>query len=312
MANFSFTVDTREMADGLYSVAPHVDGATGAVVSMQTAVIMAEKRASEDICRNVNRGFFSLIRSQISQKIAISRSQVEARLLELRDQSQKLSSVKTTMQRDFQMIAARYTKLFRSLDAALLNRIHESNTSLLDLVNKDVARMRGRTRVLQASVPVHQLESVSSSQRIAASNARSRASDAIRAMSRFIQESNQQDRLSSSILSGDRADKDATLLLPFALIDCDSLQTRQRQWSYHAPTPPAPELSQRVKGAIERSVFPALSQMQWREPKATERENVARCLREMIDQAKLNERVRTHVIRMYSATRSLALSEVQP
>lgn len=312
MANFSFTVDTREMADGLYSVAPHVDGATGAVVSMQTAVIMAEKHAAEDICRNVNRGFFSLIRSQISQKIAISRSQVEARLLELRDQSQKLSSVKTTMQRDFQMIAARYTKLFRSLDAALLSRIHESNTSLLDLVNKDVARMIGRTRVLQAAVPVHQMESVSSSQRIAASNTRSKAGAAIGAMSRFIQESNQQGRLSSSILGGDRADADATLLLPIALVDCDSLQTRQRQWSYHAPTPPAPEIGQQVKGAIERSVFPALSQIQWREPEAAERENIARCLRDLIDRAKLNERVRAHVIRMYSAVRSLAIAEVRP
>jgi hypothetical protein len=311
VANFSFTVDTREMADGLYSVAPHVDGATGAVVSMQTAVIMAEKRASEDICRNVNRGFFSLIRSQISQKIAISRSQVEARLLELRDQSQKLSSVKTTMQRDFQMIAVRYTKLFRSLDAALLSRIHDSNTSLLDLVNKDVARMGGRTRVLQASFPIHQLESVSSSQRIAASNTRSKASAAIGAMSRFIRESNQQDRLSSSILGSERADNDATLLLPFALVDCDSLQTRQRQWNYHVPTTPAPEMGQKIKGAIERSVFPALSQIQWREPEAAERENVAICLRALIDGAKLNERVRTHVIRMYSAARSLALSEVR-
>ena len=312
MANFSFTVDTREMADGLYSVAPHVDGATGAVVSMQTAVILAEKHAAEDICRNVNRGFFSLIRSQISQKIAISRSQVEARLLELRDQSMKLSSVKTTMQRDFQMISARYTKLFRSLDAALLNRIHETDTKLLDLVNKDVARMTGRTRVLQASVPVHQMESVSSSQRIAASNTRSRAGVAISAMSRFIQESNQQDRLSSSILSGDRADNDATLALPFALVDCDSLQTRQRQWSYHAPTPPTPEIGQQVKAAIERSVFPVLSEIQWREPETTERENVARCLRELIDRAKLNERVLAHVTRMYSASRSLAISEVRP
>jgi hypothetical protein len=279
---------------------------------MQTAVIMAEKQAAEDICRNVNRGFFSLIRSQISQKIAISRSQVEARLLELRDQSQKLASVKTTMQRDFQMIAARYTKLFRSLDAALLSRIHEADTKLLDLVNKDVARLRGRTRVLQASVPVHQMESVSSSQWIAASNTRSKASAAIGAMSRFIQESNQQDRLSSSVLSGDKATADATLLLPFALVDCDSLQTRQRQWSYHTPTPPDSEVGKRVKGAIERSVFPALSQIQWREPEERDRENVASCLRELIDRAKLNERVRAHVLRMYSAAQPLALCEVRP
>src|ERR1035437_3593305 len=157
MANFSFTIDTQEMADGLYSVAPHVDGATGAMVSMQTAVIMAERHAAEDICRNVNRGFFSLIRSQISQKIAISRSQVEARLLELRDQSQKLLGVKTTMQRDFQMIAARYTKLFRSLDLALFSRLYELNLPLLDLVQKDVGRMGSRRRALQAAVPVHQM-----------------------------------------------------------------------------------------------------------------------------------------------------------
>jgi hypothetical protein len=129
-------------------------------------------------------------------------------------------------------------------------------------------------------------------------------------MSRFIQESNQQDRLSSSILGGDKADADATMLLPFALVDCDSLQTRQRQWSYHTP-PPASEIGQQVKGAIERSVFPALPKIQWREPEAAERENVARCFRELIDRAKLNERVRAHVIRMYSAARSLAISEVR-
>jgi hypothetical protein len=311
VANFSFTVDTQEMADGLYSVAPHVDGATGAVVSMQTAVIMAEKHAAENICRDVNRGFFSLIRSQISQKIAISRSQVEARLLELRDQSQKLSSVKMTMQRDFQMIAARYTKLFRILDRALLNRLHEVDASLLDLVNKDVARLDSRARGLQASVPVHQMESVSSSQRIAASNTRLKASAAIGAMSRFIQESNQQDHLSSSILSVENAESDATVLLPFALVDSDSPQTRQRQWTYHAPASSSPEIAQQIKGAIERGVFPALPQIQWREPDARERENVARCLRELIDGAKLNERVRAHVIRMYSAARSLTLSEVR-
>lgn len=312
MANFDFTVDTQEMAEGLYSVAPHIDGATGAMVSMRTAVIMAEQRAAEDICGNVNRGFFSLIRSQISQKIAICRSQVEARLLELRDQSQKLLSVKATMQRDFQMIAVRYTKLFRSLDTALLSRIHELDTTLVDLVHKDVVRLESRTRALQASVPVHQMESVASSQRIAASATRAKASIAIGAMSRFIQESNQQDRLSTSILSIETTDSDATLLLPFALVDCDSVQTRQRQWQYHTPTPPAPEVARQVKAAIERGVFPVLSRIEWREQEPEERENVARYLHQIADGAKLNERVRAHIVRMFSAAQSQALFGVRP
>ena len=307
MANFDFTVDTQQMADGLYSVAPHVDGATGAVVSMQAALIMAEKRAAEDICSNVNRGFFSLIHSQISQKMAICRSQVEARLLELRDQSQKLLSVKATMQRDFQMIAARYTKLFRSLDGALLSRIHELNTALVDLVHKDVGRLGSRTRTLQASVPVHQLESIALSQQIAASATRARASLAISAMSKFIQESNQQDRLAASILGGGNADSDSTILLPFALIECDSLQTRQRQWEYRAPTAQALVVSPQIKGAIERGVLAALPQIRWREQGARERENVTRGVQQLISQAKLDERVRAHVLRMFSAVQPQAL-----
>ncbi len=311
MANFSFTVDTQEMAEGLYSVAPHVDGATGAIVSMQTAVIMAERHAAEEICSNVNRGFFSLIRSQISQKIAICRSQVEARLLELRDQSQKLLGVKATMQRDFQMIAVRYTKLFRSLDNALLSRIRELDVKLVDLVHKDVVRVDSRTRALQASVPVHQMESVASSQRIAASGTRERASTAIKAMSRFIQESNQQDRLASSILSVENADTDSTMLLPFALVECDSLQTRQRQWQYHTPAPPVPEVAQQIKGAIERGVFPALPQVDWRQQQARERDNVARYLHLIVDQSKLNERVRAHVIRMLTAAQPQAIAGVR-
>ncbi len=311
MANFSFTVDTQEMAEGLYSVAPHIDGATGAIVSMQTAVIMAEQRAAEDICGNVNRGFFSLIRSQISQKIAICRSQVEARLLELRDQSQKLLSVKATMQHDFQMIAVRYTKLFRSLDTALLSRIYELDMQLVGLVHKDVVRLDSRTRTLQASVPVHQMESVASSQRMAASATRARASVAIGAMSRFIQESNQQDRLAASILNGENAVSDATVLLPFALVDCDSLQTRQRQWQYHTPMPPAPEIAHQIKGAIERGVFPVLSRIEWREQEPREQETVTRYLQQMADQAKLNERVRAHMARMLSAAHSQALFGVQ-
>jgi hypothetical protein len=311
MANFDFTVDTQEMAEGLYSVAPHIDGATGAMVSMQTAVIMAERHAAENICSNVNRGFFSLIRSQISQKIAICRSQVEARLLELRDQSQKLQSVKATMQRDFQMIAVRYTKLFRTLDTALLSRIHELDTMLVDLVHKDIARLASRTRALQASVPVHQLESVTSSQRIAASATRAKASNAICAMSRFIQESNQQDRLSTSILSAENTDLDATLLLPFALVDCDSLQTRQHQWMYHTSTAPSPDVARQIKGAIERGVFPALSRVEWREQGPIERENVARYLQQFVDGAKLNERVRAHIVRMFSAAQPQALTGVR-
>jgi len=300
------------MAEGLHSVNPHIDGTTGAVISMQSAMILAEKNAAENICANVNRGFFSLIRSQISQKIAMCRSQVEARLLELRDQSQKLLSVKTTMERDFQVISSRYTKLFRSLDIALLSRIHELDMPLMDLVQKDIARMEGRTRRLQATVPVHQAESVASSQKITASATRARTSHVIGAMSQFIQESNSQNRLTESILSHESAYVDVTVLLPVCLVEYDSFQPEQRQWQYHAPTPRTPEIAQQIKSGIERGIFPSLPRIEWKQQEVIDRDHVVQCFHQLTERAQPNERVRAHMGRMLASSQSLAIVGVQP
>jgi hypothetical protein len=312
VANFSFTIDTQEMANGLYSVAPHIDGTTGAVVSMQTAVIIAEKSAAENICANVNRGFFSLIRSQISQKIATCRSQVEARLLELRDEAQKLLAVKITMQRDFQVIAARYTKLFRSLDAALLSRLHELDIRLLDLIQKDIVRLEGRTRAAQAAVPMHQIDSVASNQKIAAASMRAKTSLVIGVMSQFIQESIQQDRLTESILSSGSGYVDVTVLLPVCLVEYDSLQAGRRQWQYHAPTPARPDIAQQINGAIERGVSSSLPSIEWRQQEGVDIDTIDRCFRQLMDQTKLNEKVRAQIGRMFAASKALAIFGVQP
>lgn len=82
MANFNFTVDTSPMASEMQSVSHGVNRVSGAVVAMQAAVIAAEKEGAEHVCQNVNKGFYSLMHSQISQKIAQLTSTVEAKLLE--------------------------------------------------------------------------------------------------------------------------------------------------------------------------------------------------------------------------------------
>ena len=68
MADFNFTVDTTPMANQINSVSHHVDGVTASVVAMKTAVISAEKDGANKICGNVNRGFFSMMQAQITQK----------------------------------------------------------------------------------------------------------------------------------------------------------------------------------------------------------------------------------------------------
>ena len=49
MANFSFTVDTDPMAHEISTVSKHVDATSAAVVTMQSAVIVAEQEAADHV-----------------------------------------------------------------------------------------------------------------------------------------------------------------------------------------------------------------------------------------------------------------------
>jgi hypothetical protein len=200
MASFSYTVDTAPMAEEMRSVSRHVDGTTTAVVAMQAAVIAAEASAADHICANVNRGFYSLIRSQISQKIARLQSEVESQLTQLKAQSLAVLAIKSRMERDYHMISARYLKLFNSLNKNLKSRVTELDRPAMELAQNNVAKLNNRYRYLTATVAVNQLESVSCSQRIISANVRKRGEAAILSLQRFIADMNEQERLTKQVL----------------------------------------------------------------------------------------------------------------
>ena len=303
MANFSFTVDTDEMATAIHEVAPHVDGATAAVVTMQAAVIAAEKHAADHICENVNRGFYGLIRSQISQKVAIVRSQVEARLLELRDQSLKLMSVKSSMERDFQMISSRYTKLFKSLDSALFSRVREVDQRTLDLTRRDLRRIERRCESFQASLPMHQLESVGSAQLIAASGTKANAAQAITAMNWFIAESTEQNLLSTSILNSGPDSEPGSRYLLIMVVEADSPATGAKQWRHYSPKMPSPALDQKVSQAVEMGILATVEQLGWQAADRSDAARIVQGVNRLIEQTPIDSRVKSQMTKMFAAAK---------
>lgn len=188
------------MAEELRGVSHQVDGTTTAVVAMQVAVIEAEALASDHICANVNKGFYSLIRSQISQKIARLQSEVDSHLTQLRVQSQALLAIKARMERDYNMITSRYLKLFNALNNNLKHRIFELDRPAVDLASTNVTKLTNRYRYLTGTVAINQLESVDASQRVISANVKRRGEAAILSLQRFIGEMNKQERLTKHIL----------------------------------------------------------------------------------------------------------------
>ena len=192
MAKYDVTVDTRDMANKIDTVSNKVSGVTTAVVAMEAAVIAAERDATNKLCKRLNKGFFSLVTSQIEQKNATALSSVNAYASELIQQQEALLDLKKRMGDDFVILTERYSKLFRGLDVALHNRVHELDKPVIRFCEWDVAITLNRLNNLIGTVPVNQTESLATTQAIAAAHIKRNAQALIAQMTNFLTTCKQQ------------------------------------------------------------------------------------------------------------------------
>jgi hypothetical protein len=187
---------------------------------MKAAVIQAEEKAADHVCANVNRGFYSLIRSQISQKTAKLQSEVDSHLIQLMQQKKALMSIKGRMDRDYGMISKRYQKLFNGLNTNLKQRIFELDKPTINFAVKEVDKVSNRTKYLTATIPVSQIESLKNSQQILAANLKSKGFNVIGSMRGFLSEMNTQKKITDRILIKDsRYRENASLFIPVAVAE---------------------------------------------------------------------------------------------
>jgi hypothetical protein len=133
MASFQFDVDTTPLAKSVDSARTRLNGVTVAVTAMEAAVIAAERKSSRTICDNVDKGFYMLVKSQISQKAVAAYTEMSSKQMTLLQLVKALDNVKRQMEGDFNMITRRYAKLFHSLNKALETRVRELDRPAMQL-----------------------------------------------------------------------------------------------------------------------------------------------------------------------------------
>jgi hypothetical protein len=272
MATFNYTVDTTPMATEIKSVSRHVEATTVAVVAMQTAVILAEEKAADHVCNNVNKGFYSLIRSQISQKMAKLQSEVDSHIMQLVQQKNALLSIKNRMQKDYNMISGRYMKLFNGLNANLKLRVFELDKPTIDFAIKEIDKLSNRTKYLTAIIPITQLESLSVSQKIIASNTKNRGLNVIKSMGSFLFEMINQKKLTDQILiNDDRFTETATVYIPIAICNCN----RNKADNGYEIIVPEDGLNSISKSAIRNYTFDFLQKIEWKEKSVPDQEVIS-------------------------------------
>lgn len=254
-------IDTKPMANEIHSVSTHIKGTTAAVVSMKAAVIAAEKEAADHVCDNVNKGFYALIHSQISQKIARLQSDVDSHLMKLNQLSKQLIGIKGRMERDYGMICSRYTKLFNGLNKNLQQRVYELDKPTVQFAVKEIGSISNRPKLLTSTVPVAQSEALAISQRILASNMKNRGMNVIASMSKFLGDMKEQKELTDKImLKSIRADHDAAYMVPVAYAESNYDKygnTRTELFVSEAC------LSQQSRDKVKNALNSQAAQMNW-------------------------------------------------
>jgi hypothetical protein len=269
MATFNYTVDTHPMAEEISSVSSHVNQTTTAVVAMQTAVVLAEKNAADLVCTNVNKGFFALMRSQISQKIAKLQSEVDSHFMKLTTLKKNLLATKSRMGRDYNMISARYLKLFNGLNSNLKQRVFELDKPVMNFVVKDVERISNRAKYLTATIPISQLESLSMSQKIIASNVKYRGLNVINSMRYFLEGMVEQKKLASRILLENYSVRNALSSIPVIISEFDIDKYDNKSSNVIVSNV---DLTTSAKAEIKNSALSASGSLGWIDTKEINRE----------------------------------------
>jgi hypothetical protein len=288
------------MASTLDRVSSHVDAVTGAVTVMQTAVIHQEKLATEQVCTNIDQGFYFLIRSQISQKLAKLRSDVDARLMALRQLSVALGGVRRQMEGDYQMIASRYSKLFDALDRSLRSRVFDLDQVPADLSSRQLPRILKRLRDSGAQYLISGTESLPTGQSAVSMKIKGNTNKVITSIKRSLLDAVRLKQELQSVVLDRQVEARRAYYVPVLVMEAD------------APRPPGTILSIvsaggqafQLAGAkeIERKIRDTYTELPWAPTSGRDRSYVAAAFENLLAGKRLDPRLQNEISRLHRAT----------
>ena len=304
MADIRFTVNTRPMAREIQSVSHNVNRVSGAVVAMQAAVIAAEKDSAERICQNVNKGFYAMMHSQISQKIAQFTSIVESKLMELGQYAAALKNIQSRMEADYNMISARYTKLFKSINNSLESRVAELDMQVFKLVDKDMKLLEGRSMINSAIFPVNQMESVMFSQLLASSRMKSDAGTAIAAMKRYIGDAAAEQRKSGRSMENILVDSAKDMYIPVSIVESSS-PVGEPAVSYYVARSGNNDIDANIDRSVREQSYNSVLEGRWSEMNEKDMANIEAEFVNLLINSQEEERVREEIVKMFNRTQNV-------
>ena len=291
---YNFHVDTQPMANKLDTVSNKVNQTTGAVVAMESAVIATEKQSARQISEKLDVGFFNVVMSKIAQKVANERAKSAALAMELMQQQKALQNLQARMTNDYNMISARYSKLFNSLNQELKNRITDLDKPLMDYCSQHVKKLENRVYGLVSDVPVYQSESLTASQSIAAAHMKSNAQQLISAATNYLTNDKEQRNKSEDL---QMSAHEAEVYYVPVIIDEETTETRQNGRTMKLNPTLQAQMSEHAYQQITQQVNNSLDTLIWKD-NPTKGQQVYNTYLSMVENANMPKRMKDIMLKL--------------
>lgn len=190
-------VDTETFDASVGECETSLDLLTSALTDTEAAELRAKEINSKRVADSIINGFFSYIRSEISQQASELSKIVESKLIMMRELMKSAKSKRVQMEGDFKRISDRYCKIFDDLNREVSNRILENDKTAFDFRSEtDKFKVRAFNSDLVSVIAVFGTENSELLSLISSSVTKKRVFDTINLSRMFILE---QKRLEQSV-----------------------------------------------------------------------------------------------------------------
>lgn len=302
------TIETTDLGYSIDHITEGVVAATAAVGAMGHTLCEAEREAAEKVTASVNKGFFTLIRSQLMQKKVQAQSSAEAQLFTLRHFAQALIRIKTQLGVDYQRITSRYTKLFKTLNDSLKSRVYSLDRPAAEVA--DEAFEKSDRRVLSLGAPsmvVHQDTSLAASE-LAAVKFKRDCRGVIDGVKQLIEHGERLSRAMEDMLRDERQDELRSVYVPVvATVSADIFIEGDEQTNLVLPID---YLEDSVCSRISERFFASAQAFVWKDASAETRKRISDGVIRMLNNGDFDKRRKILVVSMLKASKLQALEAI--
>jgi len=227
-------VETNPFDNSVQHCDNNVNMLTPAVVAAESAEIISKELNAKKVANTIIGGFFSYIRSEISQQIAELTQNIEAQTMHLTELMHACTSKTKQMEGDFNRISSRYVKIFDDLNHELSNRIIEMDKpTFIFKKETDNQKIRTSDNDLINTIAIFGKESGDLHAKIGSSIAKKRAFDTIIQTKSFLW---QQKTLSSTIQQSMlNQNMESSLYSPVCFIETQDMGNQINKKIYSTP-----------------------------------------------------------------------------